>query len=496
MIGRAPMTMKNMAPILRNAAFLFSGNVIGHLIVAAVTIIVARYLGPADYGALSVGISFASVTGYFTDLGLTQTMIREGSRGTKDSHSAIVASAFKIRGLLAGTITLCMFPVSALLIVDEELRRIVLAVVIPTIWGGTLQGAGAAYFQMTQQMEFTALIRVVAAAINAVAMVVGLVGRWPVEFFALGYGLSSVLGGLVSVTLLKRHLRTIRGWHRGLLDELGSFTFGGLAVMLLPQLGPMILQRVSTLEQVGYFSVALRIPSLLYKFPGTVAAAFYPQLFFYGRRNPKEHLDLNVTELRLMALAGAAMAIPLCLYPDLILELLFGAEWSSGDTLLAFSLVAWLVAMQSINYPLADGLTTKGLQARRTLVLWAAIVIGAVAYWKVGAQLGAVGAAIVALGLELFLSIGFAAANPEGGLLMRRGLSTALAFVTIGLGLGKMVQLASGGNVLGATLTILMIVTLLLVMDGQIRQFASSIYRGLHRLDSSRREKREVPSGD
>lgn len=44
--------------------------------------------------------------------------------------------------------------------------------------------------------------------------------------------------------------------------------------MLLPQLGPIILEKVSTYEQVGFFGAASKIPAVLYQIPGVIAAAF------------------------------------------------------------------------------------------------------------------------------------------------------------------------------------------------------------------------------
>ena len=54
--------------------------------------------------------------------------------------------------------------------------------------------------------------------------------------------------------------------------------------MLLPQLGPIILEKVSTYNQVGFFGAASKIPAVLYQIPGVIAAAFYPRLFLVMRK--------------------------------------------------------------------------------------------------------------------------------------------------------------------------------------------------------------------
>ena len=90
--------------ILENATYLFVGNFVVRLLTALATIFVARYLGAEQYGALSVGLAFGAVAGYFTDLGLTHTLIREGTKPNSDIKS-LLGGAFKLRILFAATTT-------------------------------------------------------------------------------------------------------------------------------------------------------------------------------------------------------------------------------------------------------------------------------------------------------------------------------------------------------------------------------------------------------
>ncbi|NGY76365.1 oligosaccharide flippase family protein [Bacillus megaterium] len=40
----------------------------------------AQYLSAASYGRFSVALAFAMILGYFTDVGLSNTVLREGSK--------------------------------------------------------------------------------------------------------------------------------------------------------------------------------------------------------------------------------------------------------------------------------------------------------------------------------------------------------------------------------------------------------------------------------
>ncbi|MEK1831870.1 hypothetical protein AAAC51_32235 [Priestia megaterium] len=88
--------------------------------------------------------------------------------------------------------------------------------------------------------------------------------------------------------------------------------------MLLPQLGPIVLENTIPLAAVGVFAVAYRIPSALYQVPGIVAGAFYPVLFrHYNHQQTDKHLQLNILQVKLMSLVGMLTALPFIIYPIL-----------------------------------------------------------------------------------------------------------------------------------------------------------------------------------
>ena len=175
-------------------------------------------------------------------------------------------------------------------------------VVLPTMFGATLQGVGMAYFQVTERMQFTAIISVLQGVTAAAALLLGMSLKWSLMTVAAMYGISSLVTGVIAFIMVLRHTTVHKGWDKGILDQLLIFTINGIIIMLLPQLGPIILEKVSTYEQVGFFGAASKIPAVLYQIPGVIAAAFYPKLFAFGNeKNIDEHRKLSQFELKLMS---------------------------------------------------------------------------------------------------------------------------------------------------------------------------------------------------
>src|SRR5437879_128435 len=248
--------------ILRNAAALMASDVVIRVFSAIGVVLVARSLGPRAYGVLSVALAFSGIVAYLSDLGLTHLTMQHATRPNADI-GCILGTVFKVRLVLVIAVALASLAGIWILYPEAEQRTVMLAVVLPSICGVAMQGFGASYFWATQQLHVTAVLKAASQVFSACALILAFFLRWPVRGVAIVYGTTSLLGGIACLWLVQRRAPRMRGWDPGILKGVAAFTVGGLTGIALPQLGPVILQRVTAATQVGYFSAASRIPGLL-----------------------------------------------------------------------------------------------------------------------------------------------------------------------------------------------------------------------------------------
>ena len=146
-----------------------------------------------------------------------------------------------------------------------------------------------------------------------------------------------------------------------IFDQLLIFAINGIIVMLIPQIGPLILDKVLTTTELGYYAAAFKIPSVLYQFPGVIATAFYPRLFQLGNEKAyEEHRSMSGFELKIMSILGAILALPFVVNPRFWIVTLLTENMAPSVP--ALVLLSYLILLQSMKYPLADFLTTVGRQ--------------------------------------------------------------------------------------------------------------------------------------
>ena len=208
--------------ILKNASYLFVGNITVRFVLAIATILFARYVSPGEYGMFTTALAVSAVICYFTDAGLTHTFMREGTR--KDANiSVLISSYLRIRFVLAVVISVLFAIFAQFFYTDAYLRAMVYWVVLPTMFGATLQGVGMAYFQVTERMQFTAIISVLQGVTAAAALLLGMSLKWSLMTVAAMYGISSLVTGVIAFIMVLRHTTVHKGWDKGIFRSTADF---------------------------------------------------------------------------------------------------------------------------------------------------------------------------------------------------------------------------------------------------------------------------------
>lgn len=422
----------------KNVLHLFSSTAVSSILNLFSLILLAKYLESEYYGMFSVALALAMVLGYFTDVGLSVTVLREGSKNKADL-SAIMSSYIKIRIVL-----LCLILISAFFIIqifydNSELIKTMYFLIGPMVVGLSLQSVGITYFQLVERMQYLGFIRILASMFLVLSISLGMWFSVHYTIICFLYGFSYFLSGLVGIFLVNKNIKlSLKSpFQKEILQKLWIFLLSGLLMMLLPQIGPIVLENTLTLAQVGLFAIAFRIPSALYQIPGVIAGAFYPALFRYFNNNDlTNHLKLNLLQIKIMSLIGMSISVILFHMSEEIIMMLFGLKWIHAAG--ALKIMSIIIVLQSINVALADGLTTQSRQLYRTLVQFC-VVVSAIFLFSILSKIHLVnGAAIACLLIETISLIGFLLANPFRLVLAKKVLigylsifSTSLVVINI-----------------------------------------------------------------
>jgi O-antigen/teichoic acid export membrane protein len=462
--------------IAKNIIHLFYSTAISSALYAIALIVLASYLESYHYGVFSVALAFAMIMGYFTDAGLSEIVLREGSKKEVDI-SVLISSYIKMRGAL-----LVLTFVGGFLLIylsnsgNKELIQTAFYLIIPMVTGIALQSIGITFFQLSERMQFSGLIRIVSSICLVSTLALGIYFSLEPLVITVLYGMSYLTAGGFAIVLLVKNIRlNFRDpFHKGLLQNLGSFTIGGLLFVMLPHLGPILLEKTISLKEVGLFAIAYRIPQALQQIPFIVAGAYYPVLFKAFNNNlADEHHKHLLLQIKIMAIVGMLMTIPFFHLTGVIITILFGEEWAAAAILL--KILSVILLLQSISIALGDGLTTSRRQFHRMIVQALAVISGIVFYVTLSRTYGVVGAAYAGVIIETISLFGFWLCIPNRGKIAKKTILPYLIFFFLTLA-GTELFLSQFPFLSGAV-NILLVSTLLYLdkdLKGKISSFIQS----------------------
>ncbi len=468
-------TKKNS--IFKNIIHLFYSTILSNVLNAATLILLANYLNSKNYGIFSVALAIAMVMNFFTDLGVSNTFLREGTK--KEHLGRTFSSYIKIRIACSLLTFIVFFAGVRVLYQEQQTLYMIYSLMIPMVIGLAMQSIGITYFQLTERMQYIASIKIFSSFALILSATVSMGLKVDVHLAAFLYGFSYLAGGFYSLYLLlkKAEIQWKSPFEKQLLTNLSPFLISGLFIMLTPQLGPLVLEKTLPLALVGLFAVAYRIPSALYQIPGVIAGAFFPLLFKrYNQRKLAEHTRLNILQMKIMSYIGMCMTITLFYLATYLVTVLFGPEWESAVQPL--KILAFIIVLQGFNIAIADGLTTRGLQNRRTFVQFITITVGLVSFYFMSVNYAVAGSAFAVLTMEIVSFIGYAAAHPEKRAVLFKVIMPYGTFFCISFIL--MQNLLSKYPFMAMISTIIFVTALILLLDKSIKQLILGFIKKKH----------------
>ena len=329
----------NFLKILNNAAWLFSDKLLRMGVGLFVSVWVARYLGPEEFGLFSFAVAFVSIFGALSTLGLPGIVVRDIVSDPKGS-SETLGSAFVLQ--IAGGIT----AFSVLLILISVFRphdRSVFGAV--TIIGLTLLLKGSEsikyWFESQVQSKYTVW------AENSVFMTIAVIkiGLILVGASLLAFAWVTFVEGLIAAIVLFAMYEwaggRIRVWRfsmmraKTLLKHSWPLILSGLAVMVYMRIDQIMLGQMLNDKVVGIYAAAVRISEAWYFIPMAIAGSVFPALLEAKKTSEALYLEKFQQLYDILAMIALVVAIPVTFLADQIVVVLFGQEYLEAGTILS-----------------------------------------------------------------------------------------------------------------------------------------------------------------
>ena len=341
--------------------------VIGKVVTLAsglfVGIVIARYLGPEQYGLMNYVISYVFLFQTFAIFGLDAIEVREEARA-KEPYQKIIGTAFGIK-VLSGIVFIALVIVTSILTESDSYTSLLIAIYAFSIVINSLSVVRN-YFMAIMQNEYVVKSEIVRTVIGIAVKLTLVLVHAPLLWIVVAYVFDGVLLSSGYLLAYRTKVGSVRQWRfdghyaRFLVKESFPLLITSAAVIIYQRIDQLMIGQIISKESVGYFSVASRFVEILLFIPMMLSQTITPVLVKAYERDYKEYAVKSQQFMNMSVWLSllAALVVSLCAY--WLVRLTFGMSYLPAIAVL--QVMAFKAASVALSSTAGAMLVTEGLQ--------------------------------------------------------------------------------------------------------------------------------------
>jgi O-antigen/teichoic acid export membrane protein len=316
--------------VAKNIAWATSTEVVVRLLKLALLPLVARVVGPLEFGRFALAFSFASMFAIVFDAGLATTTTRE--LAIAERNAAVLPDIVLIK-LALGVLGIAAMLAGMPLVTRDPAVRTMIVVLGVAFFILELVNLAVAVFRARQRMEYEFLVRFAQAVFLVGAVALAMWRAASVVALAYAYLISGVLTlGLVCLLpggtnlSVRFRLRPVV-WRRVLAIAL-PLALAGTVTTAYMNLDSVLLGAFGRIADTGWYNLASRIAAILLVPTGLLSLVVLPA-FASTARNVDEAFRRRWENWSMgMIVLGAYLACLVFALSDPLVRLVFGAAFA------------------------------------------------------------------------------------------------------------------------------------------------------------------------
>ena len=328
----------NLQKILSNTGWLFADKILRMGMGLLVSVWVARYLGPEQFGLFNYATAIVALFTAISTLGLNNIVVRDLVKHPEDAK-ATLGTAFLLQ-LIGGIIATGAAVVAvSIMRPDDAIAKLMVAIV------GSAMVFKASdviryWFEAQVQSKYTVWVENAAFLVFAAVKVVLILATAPLLAFVWIVLAEAAIVAVLLLFIYTQQDNRLSAWRchyaraKTLLHDSWPLILSGLAAMLYMRIDQIMLGQMLGNEAVGIYSAAVRISEIWYFIPTMITASVFPSIIKSRSENRKIYYLRTQKLFDLMMALALSLAIPISLTAEWIMVLLYGGGYSESAQIL------------------------------------------------------------------------------------------------------------------------------------------------------------------
>lgn len=354
------MIFKRLIDFIRKKEILNAGWIVGEQILQMaisliVGIITARFLGPSNYGVLNYTASFVTFCISIATLGMEGVVIKK-MIDDPEAEGTYIGSGIVLRLISSFLCTIAIAVVVVLLNPNDKLKlSLVLLQSLQLIFQAFY--IIDSWFQRYLKSKYVSIAKMIACIVVAAYKVFLLITGKSIIWFALS---NSIMYFVIAIMLLLIYFKCNGPKFRFslnkatvVLNDSYHFIISGLMTAIYSQMDKIMIGKMLTDTDVGYYTTATTICSTWVFIPIAIVNSFRPSIMELKRSGNELQYKKRLGQLYSAIIwMSVFVAGTICIFAPLIIKILYGQEYMGSVSSLRIAI--WFEVFAMIG-------TTRGI---------------------------------------------------------------------------------------------------------------------------------------
>ncbi len=325
--------------ILQNTGWLFADRVLRMGLAFVVTIWLARYLGPEQFGLLNFAMAFVALFGAIATVGLNSVVVRDLVK-FPEKTSSILSTSISLQ-ILGGLITFSLIVLAIHFLKQEDALARAIAIILGLSMVVKFSETIKYWYESQVQSKFVVWAESAVLVLFAAIKILLILQQAPLISFAWAIFAETVVLAIALIILYSIQSKTSKIWQpqlcqaKTLLRESWPLILSGLSVMVYMRIDQVMLGQMLNNEAVGIYSAAVKISEMWYFVPIAIVASVYPAIISSKEKSESLYQQRMQNLYDLMVYISVFVALIVTFSADWIVISLFGDAYSESGFVLA-----------------------------------------------------------------------------------------------------------------------------------------------------------------
>lgn len=344
-----------------NTSWMFAEQMLRMVAGLFVGIWVARYLGPEQFGVFSYAIAFTAIFAGVAKLGLDGVVVRDLVICPENSK-IYMGVTFWLK-CFGGFFTFLLVLIATLITKNSAETDLYILIIAS---GLVFQGFEVVdfYFQSKVLVKFVSICKILQLVLSSIIKVYLILVKSELISF-VWVSLFDQLFLAISLYLAYRFQRTENFYKvfdfiiaKKLLKDSWPLIFSGLAIMIYMRIDQVMLGQMLGDESVGIYSAAVRLSEAWYFMPLSIVVSVFPSIIEAKKQNEELYYRRLQKLYDLIIFLAFMVALPVCLYADWIIQIIYGVAYKGAGDVLAIHV--WVGVFAALNVASGKWFLTEG----------------------------------------------------------------------------------------------------------------------------------------